>query len=136
MGNDLRSPSPQFAWTTGAVVSAAILATGLLYFLNWNVSVWPCVVVWLVAVTVVTFGLYGLDKRRAVRLGRRVPELTLHILAAAGGSLGAYFGMLVFRHKTVKGRFRVVFWLIVATQAVILAWAVKDAWGATDGRGI
>lgn len=135
MGNELRPPTPATAWTAGAIGLAAILATGLLNVLNWHLAFWPCVAVWLVAVTVVTFGLYWLDKRRAARQGRRVPELTLHTLAAAGGSLGAYLGMTTFRHKTIKGRFRVVFWLIVATQAVVLAWAVKDAWGVAGGRG-
>jgi uncharacterized membrane protein YsdA (DUF1294 family) len=135
MGNAMRSPSLPFAWTAGAIVLAAVIATGLLYLLNWTVAFWPCVAAWLVAVTPVTFALYWLDKRRAERAGPRVPETTLHTLAATGGSLGAYLGMRAFRHKTIKGRFRVVFWLIVATQVVLLAWAVKDAWGAANGRG-
>ena len=130
----MRSPSPFVAWTTGALLGSAALAGVGLYGLNWQVAVWPVLAVWLVAVTCVTASLYWFDKHRAERGGRRVPEATLHALAAAGGSPGALLGMKLFRHKTIKGRFRVVFWLIVATQLVLLAWAAKDAWGASAGR--
>lgn len=135
MRNDVKRPGPQIAWTVTAVGIAVALATGLLYLLKWDASPWHCVAAWLVAVTMVTFALYWLDKRRASQMRRRVPEITLHALAAAGGSLGAYLGMRVFRHKTIKGSFRVVFWLIVATQLVVLAWAVRDAWAAAGVRG-
>lgn len=43
---------------------------------------------------------FGVDKWKAVRDGKRVPELTLLSLAALGGSAGAVIGSLLFRHKT------------------------------------
>ena len=52
------------------------------------------------AMSLMAFFLYGLDKRRAKRDGRRIPELTLLTFAALGGGLGALLGMLLFRHKT------------------------------------
>ena len=73
------------------------------------------------------FTFVGLDKRRAVLQGRRVPEATLLFLAAAGGSVGTFAGMEVFRHKTVKGSFRTLFWLIVFAQVVLAAWLVRWA---------
>ncbi|MGI2851738.1 DUF1294 domain-containing protein [Bacillus cytotoxicus] len=33
------------------------------------------------------------------------PERTLFLVAAAGGALGAWFGMYVFHHKTHKNQF-------------------------------
>ncbi len=66
--------------------------------------------------SVVTFAAYGLDKRRAARGGRRVPERTLHLLEALGGSPGALAASAVFRHKTKKLGFRVVRGLVVAAH--------------------
>jgi len=54
------------------------------------------------ALGVSSFALYGLDKLQARRGGRRVPEMRLHLLALLGGFAGAYLGMRVFRHKTLK----------------------------------
>jgi uncharacterized membrane protein YsdA (DUF1294 family) len=56
-----------------------------------------------------TFVAYGLDKRRAVRGGRRVRERTLHWMELAGGWPGALAGQVVFRHKWRKGAFMAVF---------------------------
>ena len=54
-----------------------------------------------------------------------MPEATLYLLTALGGSPGAFAAMRLFRHKTVKGSFRIVFWLIVAVQAALLIWVAK-----------
>ena len=76
---------------------------------------------WLVAVNVVAFGYYGFDKGRARSSRSRVPEVVLHGLSAAGGSIGSYVAMQTFRHKTVKGSFRIVFWFIVFCQIALAA---------------
>ena len=57
-------------------------------------------------VNVLTFVVYGIDKWKARRGRWRVPEATLLVLAAAGGSLGAWVAMQLFRHKTQKKKFR------------------------------
>lgn len=55
----------------------------------------------LALINVVTFFVYGDDKRRAKKAGaRRIPEKTLLVMAALGGSPGALAGMRVFHHKT------------------------------------
>src|SRR4051812_10197431 len=54
------------------------------------------------AVNVVTFAWYGLDKILASRLLMmwwRVPEVVLHTLSAVGGSPAALAAMMIFRHK-------------------------------------
>ncbi|QRV24584.1 DUF1294 domain-containing protein [Marinomonas foliarum] len=61
--------------------------------------------------SLVTFCFYGVDKSAAKRGKQRVPESTLHLLSLFGGWLGAMLGQKVFRHKTKKRRFLVVFWL-------------------------
>ncbi|MBQ3223440.1 MAG: DUF1294 domain-containing protein, partial [Clostridia bacterium] len=66
----------------------------------------------------ITFTVYGADKRRAKRGGRRVPEKTLFLLAVMGGSPGALAGMYTFRHKTRHWYF---VWGIPAIMAVQIA---------------
>ena len=83
---------------------------------------------WLLAINVVTFGYYGYDKGRARGAGSRVPEVVLHGLSASGGSPGAFAGMHLFRHKTVKQSFRILFWCIVALQLALAAWIAKRVW--------
>ena len=58
-------------------------------------------VIYLAAINLITFCVYGADKRRAKIPGaRRVSEKTLFALALLLGSAGALFAMRVFHHKT------------------------------------
>lgn len=84
-------------------------------------SPWGLLAAWLAAVNLVTFLVFGLDKWKAKRKAghapaRRVPERTLFLLAAAGGSVGALLGMRVWRHKTLHGSFRIGIPLILILQ--------------------
>lgn len=73
----------------------------------------------------VAFVLYGLDKRRAARGGRRVPERTLHVVELLGGWPGALAASAAFRHKTKKRGFRAVRGLIVGLHVALwIAWFV------------
>lgn len=54
----------------------------------------------LLAVNAAAFFLYGLDKWKAVYGRRRIREMTLLLVAAAGGSAGAFLAMRFFHHKT------------------------------------
>ncbi len=60
----------------------------------------------LIAVNLLAFALYGIDKWKARHNRWRIPESTLLLFAACGGSVGALLGMYLFRHKTRKPRFR------------------------------
>jgi len=69
----------------------------------------------------VSFVAYGLDKRRAVNGGRRVPEQTLHLMAILGGWPGAWLAQRQFRHKTKKLSFLIVFWLVVILHFAVVS---------------
>lgn len=57
--------------------------------------------IYLAAINLLTFCVYGADKRRAkIQDARRVPEKTLFALALLLGSAGALFAMRVSHHKT------------------------------------
>jgi uncharacterized membrane protein YsdA (DUF1294 family) len=66
------------------------------------------------------FIAYGWDKRSASNGNRRVPEQTLHILALLGGWPGALLGQRLFRHKTKKLSFLIVFWCVVLLHVAIV----------------
>lgn len=65
------------------------------------------IIVPIIIINVITFLVYGEDKRRARRNKWRIPEKTLILLALLGGAPGALAGMQVFRHKTRKNLFRI-----------------------------
>ena len=86
-------------------------------------SPWSVLAVWLVIINVVTFLVFGLDKRKSKRKVRReqvrrVPEKTLFLLAALGGGLGALIGMRVWHHKTLHRSFRYGIPAILLVEAV------------------
>lgn len=96
-----------------ALVIAALLAFAAL---NGATSLQPYVA-WLTAWSVVAFAAYAIDKRQARRRGWRIPEVALHGLALAGGSIGGWIGLLGLRHKTRHPIFPLV--LAVALTAQI-----------------
>ncbi|KUJ62532.1 hypothetical protein AR687_06775 [Flavobacteriaceae bacterium CRH] len=68
----------------------------------------------------VAFILAGYDKYLAVKHKRRIPENTLFLLAAIGGSLGLLLAMLLFKHKTSKTSFITKFSVIFLIQIVLV----------------
>jgi len=59
--------------------------------------------------------------------GMRVPEIVQHLLALAGGSPTAAVAQILFRHKTKKMCFRVIFFLIIALQVTAVLIAIHYA---------
>ena len=75
-------------------------------------------------INIITFLAYGLDKLKAVKNWWRIPEWALIGLAVIGGSLGAFLGMVVFRHKTRKLKFRFGIPLIILLHALAVVYLV------------
>ena len=70
--------------------------------------------------TVITFLAFGLDKRRAEKHQRRIPESLLLFLTFMGGTAGALLGMISYRHKTSKPSFLIKMGLVVLMQGLII----------------
>ena len=95
-------------------------------------SPWALLTAYLAVMNLVTFLVFGLDKWKAKRkvkneAVRRVPEKTLFLLSALGGSVGALLGMKAFHHKTLHKTFRYGIPAILALQVLVplgwLAWS-------------
>nr|WP_091127734.1 DUF1294 domain-containing protein [Oscillibacter sp. PC13] len=89
-------------------------------------SPWVPLAMYLLVINLVTFFIFGLDKWKAKRKTkndavRRVPEKTLFLLSALGGSIGALLGMKVWHHKTLHKSFRFGIPVILILQVLIPA---------------
>lgn len=71
--------------------------------------------IYYLIINLAAFIFYGADKRKAVRGDWRIPEKTLLLLALAGGGIGAFLDMQIFRHKTKHLQF-----VILVPACVIL----------------
>ena len=110
-----RSPKTTFS-ILALALSLGLLAL-LLYFLKLDIFL-----AWVLAWSVVTWGLYGYDKAQSKIGGGRVPKIVLHLSTLVGGMPGAWAGRLLFHHKTNKPRFLIV--LLIST----LLWGVAGGW--------
>ncbi|MEZ9775889.1 DUF1294 domain-containing protein [Vibrio sp. 10N.261.54.A5] len=90
--------------------------------------------VWYLAIGVVTFFVYSKDKRAAINGNWRVPEKTLHIFSVAGGWLGALIAQDKLRHKTQKQPFRSIYWLTMVINVVAFAWTLTPSGQSIFGR--
>lgn len=81
---------------------------------------------YLLIMNLITFLVFGFDKWKAKWKEHResvrwVPEKTLFLLSAAGGSVGALLGMKVFHHKTLHKAFRFGIPAILLLQLIVIA---------------
>ena len=108
------------------------------------------ILIYLVAINVVTFLIYGKDKAaskrgqsqthlsfaerkqarpkvkwKAQHSKRRIPEATLLGLAVIGGSMGAWLGMRVWHHKTMHKKFQFGIPLIILAQVALTIWIIN-----------
>ena len=111
-------------WAPGVVVVyLAILASiAILFKASLLVLGSSCIL------SLIAFGMYGLDKNAAQRMAWRVSEKNLHFVAMLCGWPGALIGQQVFRHKTTKAAFQADFRVSVALNLVLTALAEYGLW--------
>jgi uncharacterized membrane protein YsdA (DUF1294 family) len=74
----------------------------------------------LCLLSVITFVLFGTDKRKALKHKWRISERTLLFFSVFGG-IGGLLGMFVFHHKTRKLRFKILVPIFAFVDAAVLA---------------
>jgi uncharacterized membrane protein YsdA (DUF1294 family) len=77
----------------------------------------------IIVMSIFAFILMRMDKNKAIRRKHRISEKTLWIVAIFGGGIGAYFGMMMFRHKTKHLNFRIGFTLLAVAHITFVIWA-------------
>lgn len=75
--------------------------------------------IYLIGINLLLFTLMGIDKLKAKRGLWRIPEKTLFLTAALGGSIGGILGMRLFRHKTRHNSFKFGFPAILIAQLAL-----------------
>jgi uncharacterized membrane protein YsdA (DUF1294 family) len=101
-----RSPNVRFGAIAAVLALGIVLVLGVVLGLHWYVA-------WIAGWSVITFLMYGFDKRRSKGDAERVPEIVLHVLSLIGGFLGGWAGRAYFRHKTLHTSFLIT--LIIST---------------------
>ena len=97
--------------TIDSIHEKAMMANALLYY--------------LIALNVVTFLVYGIDKWKAKQGSWRISEASLLILAVIGGSIGALLGMKIWHHKTMHKKFKYGLPLILIIQIILIGYLSK-----------
>ena len=85
-----------------------------------NMTIKQIILIYLIAINVVAFFLYGIDKWKAKRSKWCISEATLLGLTVIGGRIGAWLGMKVWHHKTIHKKFKYGISLILVAQIVII----------------
>lgn len=78
------------------------------------------IVIYLILINIIAFLAMYIDKRKAKKGKRRIPEKTLFILVGLGGGIGGILGMYLFRHKTKKTRFVIGFPAILIFEVLVV----------------
>ena len=85
-------------------------------------------VIYLIVMNLLTCIVYGVDKLKAIAGARRISEKTLLTFTFLGGSLGAFLGMKLFRHKTCHTKFKVAVPFFMGLHVILLVLLIYAKW--------
>jgi hypothetical protein len=108
-------------WVYGlASLASLLVVSGALWWLTraWLSFYWS----WLLAINLLAFLWYWIDKRMAQHDQLRMPELYLHLHALLGGFVGAWLGRRFFHHKSQKPVFALVILVGLLLQIACVYW--------------
>ena len=77
---------------------------------------------YFIIINIISFAMYGIDKKLAKNHAWRISEAALMLSAILGGSIGSLLGMRVFHHKTKHPKFFIGIPVILAMQVAVLIW--------------
>jgi len=117
-----KQATPQYAMAAALIVPFGCVVV-VLAFLGKTPLLVPFA---YVIVSGLTFIVYGFDKSAAMNGRWRTKESALHLLSLAGGWPGALVAQQMFRHKSRKVEFQVVFWITVLLNCGVLGWSATD----------
>lgn len=77
-------------------------------------------VLYYLAINIVLYVTMAIDKKRAIKDKRRIPEKTLFLMALLGGGVGGFLAMFQKRHKTKHASFYFVFGLTTILHLALI----------------
>lgn len=102
------------------IISLGFLGILLIAFLLAKLPLEPLILYGAMSVLAVIF--YSWDKYAAKKGNKRIRESTLHLTSLLFGWPGAALAQQWLRHKTVKVKFRRVFWLTAVINTSFFYW--------------
>ncbi len=84
------------------------------------------VILYLLIINALSLLIMLADKRKAIKGQYRIPEAVLMGFGLAGGSIGCYAGMVLFRHKTRKPGFSIGLPVMLALQIFIFLFFYRN----------
>ena len=106
-------------------LAAVLLGSILIGLAAWHYLGASALVSALLAINLATFPLWAWDKFQARRGGWRIPEATLHLVAALGAAGASMISMRLFRHKTKKRSFTILYSVLLVLQLFGLLWYLR-----------
>ena len=82
------------------------------------------IIIYFIVINILGFLAMGIDKWKAKRHARRIPENTLFMFTVLGGGVGTIAGMYLFRHKTKKKYFTIGMPLILILEVILIIYFV------------
>ena len=82
-------------------------------------------ILYLLLINALAFALMLIDKQKAKHHRWRIPEKTLLMTAALGGSIGALAGMYLVRHKTKHLSFTLGIPVMMGLQILGMIWLYR-----------
>lgn len=76
-------------------------------------------ITYLVLINLISFLVYGVDKKKAKNKQWRIPESTLIFLSLIGGGLGGLIAMVIFKHKLSKKLFYIGLPIIIIINKIV-----------------
>ena len=83
---------------------------------------------WYIFINVVMLVSMAADKGLAKGGKRRVSEKNLFIKALLGGGICGLIGMKLFRHKTRKAAFYIIYWTGVIIHGILVFFLIKNGY--------
>ena len=80
------------------------------------------VILYYAVLTVITYALFAIDKKRAVCKKRRIQELTLFVFSLLAGAPGGLLAMVIYHHKTRKPYFAVTLPILTIIHAALFVY--------------
>lgn len=81
---------------------------------------------YLISINLISFILFGIDKRYAKQHRWRISERKLFLFLIMGGTVGGWAGMKLFRHKTLHLKFRIGIPILFAMQLLVAVFLFRQ----------